>query len=315
VPKPPDFDDPGRPLYLTWTITNQPDGSTHLKAETVTKVLNETPLDLAIQVYTDLGGKAQDLASVPSQGSVSLPLLFAYALNMRIKPKDGDYSWSKPFLIDKFTATDEIEAFCQQLSAQGVRSGVLPPVYVMVEVQNVKGVGHIYLRSPFIIRNYLPCRLLAHIMPQDLGVADDPSEVVVASGNTGWHMSRTSGTGSNLVMTIKIYEFDWSRPEDIDRPEAARSFYLANNAGEEVWLTGEITRVSNRRYEAIVYSGYWVVDRTGLRLGFCENPRDKARKARAKQGNRRLGLGEEAQNLAVLDFKVRNCINLMLTWT
>ena len=141
-------------------------------------------------------------------------------------------------------------------------------------------------------------------MPLEISVPDDPSEIAITSGNTGWHMSRTSHSGSNLGMLIKIAEFDWSRPEDVGSSEGIRAFYLANKVGEEIWLTGEIKSLSNKRYEIVVFSGYWVVDRTGLRLGFCENPKDKRRRSRAKQGNRRVGLGDEAQNLAVLDFKV-----------
>ena len=140
VPKPPAFDDPGRPLYLTWTLSNLPDGSTHLKAETVTKVVNETPIDFDLQVFVDVTDKPHDLGIVPSQGSVSLPLLLAYALNVRVKPKEGRYNWCRPFLIDKYTATDEVEAFCEQVTVQGDRDSMLAPIYVIVEVKNVNGV-------------------------------------------------------------------------------------------------------------------------------------------------------------------------------
>lgn len=267
----------------------------------MTKVINETPIDFNLQVFVDVGKDAHDLDPVPAFGFMSLPVMLAYALNMRIKPQEGKYGWSRNFLIDKYTVVDEVVALCEPTKDNADR----PPVFVVVEVKNVGGVGHVYLRPPFVLHNYLPCRLWTHIMPGEIMMSEDQkNELSVASGQTEWLMSRVTTRTSNLMIVVRITEFDWSRPEQFAVSEELVSFYLSNSAGEEIWLSGEIIPRSQKRFEVILFSGYWVVDRTGLKLSFCENPKGKRRRARAKQGNRRLGAGDEGLNLVVLEFKV-----------
>jgi hypothetical protein len=60
VPKPPDINDPNRPIFLVWEVNLQPDGRTHLGVSSTVRIKNLTPLPLDVQALVDEVRKGGD---------------------------------------------------------------------------------------------------------------------------------------------------------------------------------------------------------------------------------------------------------------
>ena len=57
-----------------------------------------------------------------------------------------------------------------------------------------------------------------------------------------------------------------------------KNFSLVSEEGNELWVTGWVYKPdnSNVRLSISLYTRCWLVDRTGLGLGFCEDPKGRA---------------------------------------
>jgi hypothetical protein len=132
IPRPPDLDDPGRPLFAAWTVDVQPSGETRLILESTVKLVNELNLDLDVRAFITPGDPPHDVKPLKAMSTECLPVLLAYALQLSVKPREGSWGWSAPFLVDKLTAVEEVAVECPRV---GDDPDVLP-LHVVVQVNH-----------------------------------------------------------------------------------------------------------------------------------------------------------------------------------
>jgi hypothetical protein len=183
---------------------------------------------------------------------------------------------------------------------------------VVVQVKHEGGITSVVLHPPFRVHNYLPCRLVLHVLPQGEANADihqDKHYLSILPGKSEALLNKAPEVSQYLV--VRVLDFDYSRPEQIGGVGAGFknlvNFTLLNRDNEELWMTGWVTKPAGPnsivRYDIVIYTAFWVIDRTGLRLGFCENPRGRLSRAKARQGSRRSA-AETTGGLLLMDLQV-----------
>lgn len=303
---PPPVDDPTRPLAVAWRVALLPDGRTELAVEGTVRLLNGTDVGLEVRAFIDPTAPAHGAAQahpvdpLPPNGSVCLPLLLAYASTVQVRPLAppapeppapatvASYEWSPPFLIARGAGASEETVVAQPTTKQGAAAAHAPPPVALVVDAAVSGSGlaSVYLRPPFVVENFLPCHLLVSVAPHGPGTAHVKA---IPPGATAGIVSRPPQVSQDV--RVKILDYAWSQDQELggapSKFQNLKSFCLAPGVGpgEELWLTGWVTRPkgpASRRLQMHVYARNWVVDRTGLCLGFAEEPRPVARAARVR---------------------------------
>lgn len=300
IPVPPPMDDPTRPLAVAWRVALLPDGRTELGVEGTVRLVNETDVGLEVRAFVDPSaqGEAHPVDPVPPNGSACLPLLLAYASTVQVRPLAPAatnattapavvtaYDWSPPFLISRGAGASE-ETVVAQAKPTATGHQQMPPVALVVDASvSGSGLAAVHLRPPFVVENFLPCHLLVSVAPHGPGTAHVKA---IPPGATAGIVSRPPQVSQDV--RVKLLDYGWSQDQEFggapSKFQNLKSFCLTHPlTGEELWLTGWVTRpkgLASRRLQMHVYTRNWVVDRTGLCLGFAEEPRPVARALRVR---------------------------------
>jgi hypothetical protein len=311
VPLPPAIDDPTRPLSVVWRVALLPDGRTELSLETAVQLVNETDVAFEVLAIVDPARPPYPVDPIPAQGSVCMPLLLAYASKVCIRPlvpkigerqDTSDLPWSSPFLVDRGAGSVEEVVFCPPDSSA---SQSTPTCVVVDAAITDAGVKSIFLRPAFVFENLLPCHAWVSISPHE----NCDHTRLLAPGDTAGVLSVTPHVTQTVKIRLAPYGgqpgekgggsivtcggYEWSQELELGGPpnkfQNLKPFVLANHLrGEEIGITGWVVRVprSQVRLHMSMYVRCWIVDRTGLNLGFCEDP-SKLGPSHAKVGRAR----------------------------
>lgn len=190
--------------------------------------------------------------------------------------------------------------------------------YFAAITETKEGITTVYIRPPIVMYNYLPCPL--YMVSQTAANSREDALGALLTIESGKEIVLTDRREEDFnVLKLKLKGFEWSRPANVRGGEEGEGkskevkFRFVSDREELVYVTLELQKVSKKRLELVAFSRYWVFDRTGLYLGFCEDPKARKRRVESKSTvvyKKRLSNAEEmvdaTQELKLIDFKVSN---------
>lgn len=278
------------------------------------------------------------LATVPTDGAYSVPLLVARAHPLRVRPSGKtDYSWSEEIVWALFSAkpVSSLQRFSrkkqqqQQGQQQGQQQhhGWMPlhcpgpqqpsasssatmatstfdisllcerNAYAMVLPYLPTSPYHtLHLYAPMVVRNALPCAIACVVRDTQRGAELSVTQPLLAGATVAFH---DADLGHELTLSISFAGFECKQParirgaddESDAKVDTAMICGAADGAAVRLGLRCTMAALSaddaggsgGRRgglYQAIevtIYAHYWLVNRTGVALAFCDRSEDGTR--------------------------------------
>lgn len=265
VPKPAPLEDPTRPLTLFWEVATKANGSRSVFIRSGFQIANYTSFPITISLSSSAWTEDYIFGPVEQNSKLCVPLLYAYASGLRVKPNESPYAWSKTVLCGVRTSDykDTCDIICP---GEGVS-----PVCLRMLLKQINKSVLVTLVPYIIIQNRLPCDISFRCFSIDTSKIEESTLAPGASCKLS-HIDHNC----QPQLSFKAGTFCWSQPRAIDFVRSDRyDFDLRNTENRpELVLSMRCKRGQAQSTEVCVFSRGVLLDRTGLGLsvrGLCSN--------------------------------------------
>ena len=169
VPKPAPLDDPTRPLTVFWDVSTKASGSKSVLIRSPVQIANYLPFSIVIALSNSAWQWDSIFGPIDENKKFGIPLLYAYATGLRIKPGNSLYEWcvklSCGMKSHDFKTTFDVS--CQGLD--------LPTIHMRVLFKQVNRSLLITVVPYVIVTNRLPCKAIFRCHNEDSSQVEEGS--------------------------------------------------------------------------------------------------------------------------------------------
>ena len=211
---PPMLLNPTRPLTCFWEINTMENGSRLAIIRSHMQIVNCMPFPMMISLYCSSWEEDVELGPIEESEVFGVPVLYAYASNIKFKPVSASCDWSPPIgcSLQIRNLKTLIEVACEGIPGTNSR-----PVCIRVITRQQDQSLLISLVPAIIITNRLPCSLQYRVYSSSDGV----EEGLVAPG-VGHKLARID-LGSAPKVSFKFGNYQWSKLKIINIEKSRKS--------------------------------------------------------------------------------------------
>ena len=265
VPKSAPIDDPHRPLTVFWDVTSKGNGSKLILIRSGVQIANYMNFPVLIALGSSAWQSDQVFGPIEPHRKFSVPLLYAYASTLRIRPAVLPYDWSQKLPCN--TSTSDFKS-TYDVDCEGME---LSTIYMRVLFKQVDRSLLVTLVPYVIVTNRLPCLVNFKCSSSD----QQQEEEGVLDPGASCKLSHVNRFRKPKV-SFKVGKFDWSVPVLVSTALRQRADVdLAGTNGLPALVISVRAKLGQAQTsEIFVFSTGALIDRSGLSVsvkGFASN--------------------------------------------
>jgi hypothetical protein len=249
-----------RPLTLFWDVHANKDGTRSVDLRSALQVRNELSYPILLRLQHGAWDRDVQLGPVNPGDTFSVPLLYSYASNLRVRPANGEYEWSQNYACSTL-AYD----FSTTRSGGCVgKEGSYSPVWFRAHTVQTNKSMVVNIVPYFTITNKLLCDLKFVFVDRDNKAEEGEVE-------SGCDKKLSFINISNYPMlAIKVGNFEWSERLLLTTSGDSASLFELRMPGRrsatKLYLSMNSKTCPMRGMRIEIFSKVAVIDRTSLHL-------------------------------------------------